>query len=100
MIEEFILFYFMNFKMRLDVLLWYVMVLSLGLVVGIEMLGRVVEIFCNLDGWDILSVYYVLFWVYVVMGLFNVFLVVFMSFKCELNDLKLEGEGEVIGEFV
>jgi MFS family permease len=97
-IEESTLSHLTNPKTRSDVLSWYVTVSSLGSAAGTEMSGRVVETLRNLDGWDILSAYHALFWVYVVMGLLNVLLAASMSSKCELNDPKPEGEGEATGE--
>lgn len=97
-IEESTLSHLTNPKTRSDVLSWYVTVSSLGSAAGTELSGRIVETLRNLDGWDILSAYHALFWVYVIMGLLNVVLAASMSSRCELNDTQTQDEHEATGE--
>ncbi|KAK0385953.1 hypothetical protein NLU13_7128 [Sarocladium strictum] len=97
-IEESTLSHITNPKTRSDVLSWYITVSSLGSAAGTEMSGRIVDLLRNLEGWDILSAYHALFWVYVIMGLVNVLLAASLSSRCELNSSQSDDQTEASGE--
>jgi MFS family permease len=91
-IEESTLSHLTSPKTRSDVLSWYVATSSLGSAVGTELSGRAVDFLQNIDGWTMIDAYHTIFWLYVVMGVFGIILILFMSDKCEVAETQPETE--------
>ncbi|KAF5020309.1 hypothetical protein F66182_7685 [Fusarium sp. NRRL 66182] len=84
-IEESMLSHITVPKTRADVLAWYVTTSSLGAAAGTEFAGRFVESMNKRQGWNWLDTYHATFWVYMLMGAFNVLFAALMSSNCEFN---------------
>lgn len=84
-IEESTLSHLTNSKTRAEVLSWYVTTASVGSAIGTEISGRVVEHLRHREGWTIVDAYHSIFWIYSCMGIFNAFLTLLMSSKCEVE---------------
>lgn len=93
-IEESTLSQLTTQKTRSDVLTWYVTSSSLGSAAGIEVSGRVVEALRNREGWTMVQTYHAVFWIYVVMGVFNMGLSSSMSKNCEVAESPTETSTE------
>lgn len=85
-IEESTLSHITTPKTRSDVLSWYVTSSSLGSALGLELSGRFVEAMKDREGWNLVKTYHATFWVYIAMGLLNVFFAFSMSDKCEIGN--------------
>ena len=92
-IEESTVSHLTNSKTRADVLSWYVTCAGLGSAVGAELAGRIVHVLQQRDGWTVVDAYHAGFWLYSIMGTFNMGLTLLMSSKCEVD--KDAGDGAV-----
>lgn len=91
-IEESTLSHLTNAKTRPEVLSWYITTASIGSMIGTELSGRVVEHLQNRDGWTTVDAYHTVFWIYSVMGVFNMLLTLMMSDKCEIEKKEPKSE--------
>ena len=91
-IEESTLSHLTTPKTRSDVLSWYVTISSLGSAVGVEFSGRFVDFLSGLSGWELVSAYHAIFWLYIVMGSMNIILALSMSNRCEITEAPQSGE--------
>lgn len=91
-IEESTLSHLTNSKTRPEVLSWYITTASIGSMIGTELSGRVVEYLQNRDGWTTVDAYHTVFWIYSVMGAFNMLLTLLLSDKCEIEKKEPKSE--------
>ncbi|KAF2754078.1 MFS general substrate transporter [Pseudovirgaria hyperparasitica] len=70
---------------RSDVLAWYVTISAIGSSIGSEASGRIVNSLQNREGWEPVSAYHMLFWIYAAMGIVNVVMVLCLTDACEAH---------------
>ncbi|KAL7783406.1 MFS general substrate transporter [Trichoderma ceciliae] len=85
-LEESVLFRITTPETRPDVIAWHVTTATLTSSLGSEASGRIIAYLQGFNGWQMVDMYHMLFWAYVVVGIMNAVLVLLLSEDCELQD--------------
>jgi predicted MFS family arabinose efflux permease len=73
---------------RTEVMSWYVVVPAVGTSLGLLACGNFVTFLMDTRGWASKDAYHACFWIYTLCGVLNMALAMFMTDKCELQELK------------
>ena len=73
---------------RTEVMSWYVVVPAVGTSLGLLACGNFVTFLTDKRGWIAKDAYHACFWVYTLCGILNLALAMFMTDKCELQEVK------------
>ncbi|KAK3110552.1 hypothetical protein LTR53_015039 [Teratosphaeriaceae sp. CCFEE 6253] len=93
-IEESVLSQLTTPKTRSDVLAWYVTTSTVGIAIGSEASGRIINALLAREGWKLIDAYHALFWIFAAMGIVNALLVLLLTDACEMQQ-SAEGYGQV-----